>query len=276
MDYPVASQKDGYLPLKQIFDDGACSIGAHLHPWVSPPYNELLSRSNSFPGNLPFNLEKEKIVILKDTIENKFQIRIVNYKAGRYGFGVNTASILEALGFEVDLSPSPGFNFASEGGPNFIHFTNRVFKFGSRKQLICIPCTGGFVGCTGKFMPNIYNICNTPVAVSMKIPGILSRLDVVDRIRLSPEGFLVNDLVKITKFLIKNGVTILTLSFHSPSLLPGSTPYVKDKKDLKNFLLSIREYLHFFKEECRGTFMTPEEIRSKCDNIYNEEKEIGR
>ncbi|MGH8246583.1 MAG: WalW protein, partial [Gammaproteobacteria bacterium] len=34
VDYPVASQKDGISPLKEIFDDGWADLGAHLHPWV--------------------------------------------------------------------------------------------------------------------------------------------------------------------------------------------------------------------------------------------------
>src|SRR5262245_39970281 len=38
VDYPVASQVDGYLPLREIADDNRCVIGAHLHPWVNPPY----------------------------------------------------------------------------------------------------------------------------------------------------------------------------------------------------------------------------------------------
>ncbi|CAN0458903.1 unnamed protein product, partial [Discosporangium mesarthrocarpum] len=40
IDYPVASQASGYGPLKELYDDGLCQIGAHLHPWVCPPFDE--------------------------------------------------------------------------------------------------------------------------------------------------------------------------------------------------------------------------------------------
>src|SRR5262245_33737628 len=53
VDYPVASQPDGYLPLLEILRDNRCDIGAHLHPWVNPPYDEPLSVRNSFTMNLP-------------------------------------------------------------------------------------------------------------------------------------------------------------------------------------------------------------------------------
>src|SRR5438093_3501846 len=40
IDYPVASRADGYQPLQEIHSVGRCLIGAHLHPWVNPPYEE--------------------------------------------------------------------------------------------------------------------------------------------------------------------------------------------------------------------------------------------
>jgi len=35
VDYPMASQPDGFLPLKEIQDSGRALIGAHLHTWVT-------------------------------------------------------------------------------------------------------------------------------------------------------------------------------------------------------------------------------------------------
>lgn len=68
IDYPVASQADGYQPLQEIHSAGRCLIGAHLHPWVNSPYEEQLNPYNGFPGNLPRHLEAEKLRILDDCI----------------------------------------------------------------------------------------------------------------------------------------------------------------------------------------------------------------
>src|SRR5262250_2430572 len=46
VDYPVASQPDGYRPLQEIHASGRCLIGAHLHPWVNPPFDEVVSCRN--------------------------------------------------------------------------------------------------------------------------------------------------------------------------------------------------------------------------------------
>src|SRR6266511_5009094 len=53
VDYPIVSQLDGYRRLQEIHQAGHCLIGAHLHPWVNPPFEEPINHHNSFPGNLP-------------------------------------------------------------------------------------------------------------------------------------------------------------------------------------------------------------------------------
>src|SRR5579863_3484068 len=69
VDYPVASQESGFRPLREWRRDGKCRIGAHLHPWVNPPFEEELSPHNSYPGNLSPALEKAKLARLTETIE---------------------------------------------------------------------------------------------------------------------------------------------------------------------------------------------------------------
>src|SRR5262245_50286164 len=52
VDYPIVAQADGYQPLQEIHRAGRCLLGAHLHPWVNPPFAESVNGRNSFPGNL--------------------------------------------------------------------------------------------------------------------------------------------------------------------------------------------------------------------------------
>ena len=59
IDYPIASQPDGYQPLKDIHADGRCIIGAHLHPWVNPPFSEVVNRSTGVGALGPMTLVPE-------------------------------------------------------------------------------------------------------------------------------------------------------------------------------------------------------------------------
>ena len=85
IDYAVASQADGYEPLRDILNRHACVVGAHLHPWINPPLEEDISDLNSFAGNLPAELEERKLRTLVAQIEKSFAITPLFFKAGRYG-----------------------------------------------------------------------------------------------------------------------------------------------------------------------------------------------
>jgi hypothetical protein len=61
IDYPVAVQDVAALPLKAIQEAGRAEIGAQLHPWVTPPYEEEVNARNSYPGNLPRDPEAAKL-----------------------------------------------------------------------------------------------------------------------------------------------------------------------------------------------------------------------
>jgi hypothetical protein len=106
VDYPVASQRDGFEPLRDWVKDGRCEIGAHLHPWVNPPFDEKVTPRNSCPGNLPAELEAAKLQVLTDQIETTLGVRARVYRAGRYGVGPNSASLLTRFGYLVWHSPS--------------------------------------------------------------------------------------------------------------------------------------------------------------------------
>ena len=81
IDYPVA--ETGYGLLRELHAEAKCDIGAHLHPWVNPPHDEPLTNRNSYPGNLPRALEREKLARLTDLIAERFGEPPRVYKAGR-------------------------------------------------------------------------------------------------------------------------------------------------------------------------------------------------
>jgi hypothetical protein len=264
VDYPVASRKEGYQVLKEIYQSGRCEIGAHLHPWVNPPYVENLSRKNTFPGNLPLSQEKEKLKILCETINESFGIEPKIYKAGRYGFGHNTTTILEEFGFEIDLSVCPPVDHTDDGGPDYSHYTAEPYWFG-KTNILEIPVTGAYVGWAGTFSHSLYELANRLKLV--RGPALLSRIAAVDRLILSPEGYNTNEHIKLTYWLYKKGVRTFTWSFHNTSLLPGCTPYVKSNNELNRFLDLFKNYFDFFFDELMGEATTPTIMKSQLEQI---------
>lgn len=264
IDYPVASQPEGYEPLQALFRQGRCEIGAQLHPWVNPPQDEELTRSNMYPGNLPESLERRKLTCLRDTISAHFDTSPVAYKAGRYGFGKNTARILSELGFTIDLSVCPPMDATDEGGPDYSHFDARPFWFGDKSHRILeVPCTGGFVGWAGGLSRPLFN--SAWAFRRFRVLGILARLRVVDRLMLSPEGYSSEEHILLTKALFKQGIRTFTWSFHSPSVVPGNTTYVETDAQLQVFLDRFRRYFDFFFHELGGRASTPSLLRKQLE-----------
>ncbi|MBF0446452.1 MAG: polysaccharide deacetylase family protein [Magnetococcales bacterium] len=261
VDYPIANQEEGFSQLRQFVGQGQAVVGAHLHPWVSPPFKEHLNTYNSYPGNLPHKLEEEKLLLLTQRITASFGVRPQIYKAGRYGVGPNTTAILASLGYEVDLSIAPPFNYKRDGGPDFTTANNQPFWFGDGGDLLEIPCTGAFVGSLHKHGDRLYPFINKPFLQQMRLPGIISRLGMLERIRLTPEGYDLEDLIRLTNHLLASGTKIFTFSFHSPSLSPGAIEYVQDEAELQRFLATIRGYLDFFMNALGGESLTPLEIK---------------
>ena len=261
--YPIASDPSAASVLREYLADGKCDIGAQLHPWVTPPFDSETEERLSFPGNLPPALEREKLHVLAEAVRDSFNVQPTVYKAGRYGFGPSTAGLLEDEGFLVDTSLIPRTRYIEAGGPDFSSFDYGPFWFGARRRLLELPVTRAFTGLLAGAMPGIYGIAERRPLRAMRAPGLLARAGLLERITLSPEGSDLAAMLRLTRALLKRGERIFTLSYHSPSLEPGNTPYVRSRRDLAVFLDRISGFLSFFRDELGGVFLTVKELHDQ-------------
>ena len=260
INYPVASQPEGYEPLLKIFSRDRCIIGAHVHPWVNPPFEEEVSAYNSFPGNLPYSLESKKLEVLSEYIERNFSMRPVIYKAGRYGVGPNTFDILAKQGFEFDLSFCPHTDYSKDGGPDFTGKTDTPHWLDVEKKIFEIPLTVGFEGMIRTVGQRLYPKIKRELFEKFHVPGIFSCLRLLNRVTLSPEGSSLAEMIRIVRCQCRDGERVFSLAFHSPSIEPGHTPYVRSQQDLTDFLSKLRQFFDFFFGELCGSPSTPEQV----------------
>jgi hypothetical protein len=266
VDYPIASQELAVAPLKEFADSGRALIGAHLHPWVSPPHEEEVNAFNSYPGNLPRALEAAKLQRLSDQILQSFGSRPLTYLAGRYGFGPNTAQILEELGFEVDISPAVPIDYSADGGPDYSGFSSLPFWFGTGRRLLGLPGSGGYVGALRSGGTRLYRRVTSPGMRRARVAGLVARLRLLERIRLSPEDYDEPEMRRLTTALLRDGVRVFVFSFHSPTVMPGGTPYVRSNAELDRFLARCRCYFEFFFGHLNGLGMNPLQIKALIQN----------
>jgi peptidoglycan/xylan/chitin deacetylase (PgdA/CDA1 family) len=265
VDYAVASQEASAGLLSELARDGRCEIGAHLHPWVNPPDDEDVTPANSYPGNLPAELERAKLERLTDMIVERLGVRPTAYRAGRYGFGPNTAETLRALGYRIDTSVVPHTEFNTDGGPDFAGFPDRPYWLDGERRLLEVPLSVGFCGALRSAGKNLYDTLRRPAADRLHMGGLFARLRLIERIRLSPEGMSLRDLVRLTDTLLAAGHKVFNLSFHSPSLAPGHTPYVRTQDDHDRFLATLDAYFDHFLGARGGQAGTLSDVRTLAE-----------
>src|SRR3982751_3246459 len=104
--YQVAIDPCAAAVLREVSQDGRAELGAHLHPWNTPPLTEEFVPRNSMTKNLPADLQLAKIQTLTVAFEKAFGRRPESFRAGRYGIGHDTVSALQTCGYRVDSSVS--------------------------------------------------------------------------------------------------------------------------------------------------------------------------
>lgn len=223
-DWPIVDNPLSGGILRTLVDDGLCTVGTQLHPWVNPPFSEEVNRTNSYTCNLPAVLQEDKLVRLTNRIEEVIGVRPRIYRAGRYGIGSETARLLARHGYVLDVSIRAHFDYRSQGGPNFTGHPQWPYRISD--GLYELPLTTGHTGPLGRW-PRIH------LAESLR--GTLARTKLFARVPLTPEGIPLADALEAIEALLGEGHQLFSLSFHTPSLVPGHTPYVRDAKDLATF-----------------------------------------
>lgn len=228
VDYPIATSPLAVEILGGAVAAGRAEIGIQLHPWVNPPHEEEINNFNSFAGNLPAALERSKFRTLRNRIVASFGVEPMIYRAGRYGLGPNTAALLQESGIAIDSSVRAGFDYSATGGANYRDHPVNPYWVDDRHSLLELPLTTVFAGTLRRIGGWLY----PAMWRAPRLRGVLARLGLLDRIPLTPEGVTAQEAIRGIDAALGQGVPLLVLSFHSPSLRPGHTPYVRHDDDL--------------------------------------------
>ena len=231
VDYPVATDPAAIDALRAVMAQGDATIGAQLHPWVNPPFDEALSDHSSFAGNLPKALEGAKLDRLTDALTAITGTAPTVYRAGRYGLGPNTLKLLAARGYRLDSSTRARYDYRAQGGPDYRAIANHAFRTGPDGGIVELPLTTVFTGRLRRGGAHLYRAAG-------RIPrgrGVLARLGLLHRVALTPEDMPLADVLEAIRVAVGEGTRVLNFAYHSPSLVPGHTPYVRDAADLVAF-----------------------------------------
>lgn len=255
--HPVAEDKDSIRILKSIHDAGKCEIGSHCHPWNTPPFEEEMNEPNSMLCNLPESLQYAKLENLHALIAMNFGIEPKVFRAGRWGFDDAVGSNIHRLGYEVDTSVTPFFDWGEYGGPDFsnapvdpyrIYFDGRVH--GDKPcSLLEIPASVGFLQKNFALSHRVLKILKRDPFRHLHLIGLLNKIRLLNLVWLSPEMNTSEDMAGLCRTFACRGHGLLNVSFHSTSLLPKLSPFIPDQKAVEYFYERIEAFLLFVKKQ---------------------------
>jgi len=131
----------------------------------------------------------------------------------------------------IDTSVRARFDYSTGGGPNYRDHPIFPWWIDRQRGLMELPLTTVYWGLLRQLGPWLYpKMWRVP-----QLRGLLSKVGLLERIPLTPEGVTMEEAIRGIDIALDEGVPVLVFSFHSPSLAPGFTPYVRSEADLDAF-----------------------------------------
>ena len=229
VDWPIVNDPLSVEIIGDAVRRGTAEVGVQLHPWVNPPFDEAVCVRNSFAGNLPRALEAAKFMALRDRIEEAFDTAPLSYRAGRYGLGPHTTALLKQAGIAVDTSVRALYDYSAYHGPDYSRHPLIPYWADPEREVLELPVTSVYRGALSGAGPQLHKM-------ERHVPSLFagfSRLGLLERIGLTPEGTSVTEGLRGAGKAVDLGLPVIVLSFHSPSLAAGHTPYVATEAEVE-------------------------------------------
>ncbi len=253
--YQVAIDPGAAAVLRDVGAESRGEIGAHLHPWNTPPLTEQFLPRNSMTKNLPVDLQLAKIRTLTTTLHGAFGRKPLAFRTGRYGVGPDTIAALAACGYGVDSSVSPFISLeAVDDGPTFVGAPVRAYRLAPHRdvreravngegRIVEMPLSYGFNRGPFPVWDRVRRTLEASPWRWLRLPGLASRLGLGRRLSLSPEVHSAPDMLTLSARLLEHGVRQLHMSWHTPSLTPGLSPFATTAADVDRLYGTIEAYL---------------------------------
>jgi hypothetical protein len=251
--YPVATNSKAVTILRKMVGEGKCEIGMHCHPWNTPPFEEKAGKLNTMLLNLPEPLIVKKLTVLHEVICKNVGIAPVSFRAGRWGFSSAVARSILQLGYRVDTTITPCVDWSRNLGPDFTNANfspyrfdpDNIFDSKEKGALLEIPTTIGFLQNDFNRCRKLLNFLNADIFKKIHLPGILERFFLLNKVWLSPEFSNARTMILLAKQVHRQNNHCLNMTFHSNTLLPCATPFVKSEADKVELLSRIEKLLMY-------------------------------
>lgn len=220
-----------YFKSKQ--DLNLCEIGAHLHAWNNPPLYELNHVTDQRPYLIeyPKKIMEQKLSMLTDLIFDKFKLKPISHRSGRWAMNNEYFRILKKYGYKVDCSVTPNVDWSSFlgetgiGGSNYTSYSKRPSVING---ILEIPVT----------IRNLRIFNKSRIHSFRNFMHECKTLVFKEKVWLRP---LNNNYLYQMKKIIDLDEYYVMFMIHSSELMPGGSPNFKDEYSINKLYENIEE-----------------------------------
>jgi hypothetical protein len=266
-DYPMVTMPEPARILGGIAARGNCEVGAHLHPWNTPPYRGVPGlgiAAEEAERKIPyyiFQLGPEHFSPKLESLTKAIaQIAPppASFRAGRYGIDAATLGVLPRHGYTTDTSVTPLVHHSSDGGPDF-RFAPDVPYFPDSKNIcergtmttVEVPVSITLTRRLPAALRNLY----VQIPSRTRVRGLLSKdyLGLVDLVWLYPAKYDMASMTRAARTIAESGNPNLNVFLHSSELIPGASQLVRTEADAKGCFERLRGILQFCIQQLGAT-----------------------
>jgi hypothetical protein len=252
-----ASHGDFLLQLKERWDG---EIGAHLHPWNTPPL-----APTPYPEPVPSELMdaqllKAKLAALLESL-SAAGIAPVSFRMGRFNMGPKMLAVLGESGILVDSSVAP------------------MRRYYGGADHLAAPVDPYYPDPNDIRRPGSANVLEVPVTIVPATRGLGALLERVRRAEVFPDGWTSWIASEIASFPAQpfwtglrrlktavrlhrgRGGRVLSIFFHSSELFPGGAPAPWTDVEIQRFLAKLRRFLGWLVNDVGVESLTLSELR---------------
>lgn len=242
---------------------GAAEVGAHLHPWTTPPLapGEDMTE-HVYPSELSDDALRAKLTTLTRVITERFGRAPTSYRAGRWGLDSRQLALLAELGYVVDCSVTPKVSWrrqlgrrSGSGGPDFrsvpvapyYPHSADVRQSGEKSAVLEVPMT---IVYTSHFVTEHSRWAQRLLtAPDSRLKQIAVRLLLRPKwLRIFPNS-TVADWSRIYRAAVRARLPALEFMIHSSELMPGGSPYAKDAAAVEKIYAQLTAMFHYFRQQ---------------------------
>ena len=219
-----------------------CELGTHLHGEMAEPGAYEPDVTNAVQRDYPREVEGAKLAWLTQAFRDAFGRAPRSFRAGRFGIGGNTVSLLEELGYAVESSVTPHVDWSDVSpGLSFVDAPTQPYHPDAREPS----------------RPGDSAILEVPVTIRR---SLLARVPIlgkhVEHRWLRPTRSSGDALVELARETIEAEArehpgrpVVLNAMFHNVEVVAGTSPYASTEEEARGIVDRVGALLEYCREE---------------------------